>query len=50
MFDPNTSVLLEERRRARNGGSVGFTSTYTGSRTVDAVPAEVLAKAEVQTD
>jgi hypothetical protein len=50
LFDPNTSVLLEERQRARNGGSFGFTSTYTGSSTVDAVPAEVLAQAEVQSD
>jgi hypothetical protein len=50
LFDPNTSVLLEEQQRARNGGTFGFTSTYTGSRTVNAVPAEVLAKAELQTD
>lgn len=48
LFDPNTSVLLEEQQRATEGGTLGFTATYTQARTVDAVPAEVLANAEVQ--
>jgi hypothetical protein len=50
LFDPNTSVLLEEQQRATDGGSFGFTSTYTEASTVDAVPAAVIANAEVQTD